>query len=151
MKIATAVTDAYWRFREAWNFAAIENRWRRAGHPSPHIAACNEVFYRAEYLERFRDFASDEYLANGTELDAAKTAFIKAELSATTSILDRKTTAMLRDVIIEMSATDALHPEALAKWEADADALIAELRLEAKQLYGPSGRAPLVRRVLRRG
>lgn len=145
------IRQIWYRFIEAWNFAKAVNRWRAAGHSMPTLAAHNEFYFRAEFLERFRDFASAQYLADKTELPQCKTAFIKAHLDAGTTVLDRGATAIVRNVILEMDEQEAYHPDALAAWEAETDRLIGELKADAAAAFGPDGISPLMRRVLRAG
>lgn len=146
---AAWLSDTWSAWREAWNWAGIYEAHRKAGHPNPRLAAEQEIFYRGEYLERFRDMASDALMNDGTDLDDVKAAFIKDRLSRTTTILDTQNTANLRAVIRGMPADEAYHSWALEKYRADCSAYVAEVMDQHEQVHGKGGYTELERRVLR--
>lgn len=147
-KIWNAIRNWLDETRMGVNLLAIEGQYRRDGHENPTIAARNEVFLRAEYLERFRDEASAAYL-RGTPLAECKTKFIKQHLMAKVSILDSLTTARVRDIIRSMSESEAYHGAALQKWNEEFAAWREEMRTANKKLNGTSGMSDLTKRVLR--
>lgn len=149
MSILGRIRAVYWRFREAWAYAGIINHYQAAGHATPYIAAADELFHRSEYLERFRDYATERSMADGSSLEDLKAAFIKEHLGSTTSLLDRQTSSMLRDIILDMRPNEAFHVEAYAKWVMESDALAAELKAEAIAINGPGELSPRQQRVLR--
>jgi len=143
------LSDTWMAWREAWTWAGIHEAHRKAGHPNPRLATEQEIFYRGEYIERFRDMASDAYMKDGTDLDDAKKTFIKDRLSTKTTALDTAATAMVRAVIRDMPVDEAYHPEALAKFRADADAYVKDVLVEHERIHGKGGYSALERRVLR--
>lgn len=134
--------------REQWTYAGIVNAHRAGGSPDAVSAANREVFFRAQYLEEFRDYASVRYL-QGFDLASSAAEFIKKRLSAKTTALSTADTAMIRAVIRDMREEDAFHPEALTKYRAAMESALAGINAEAKRLYGSDAHSPLVTRVLR--
>jgi hypothetical protein len=134
--------------REQWGYASIVEHHRRQGAPKPRKAANQEVFIRAHYLERYRDYATERYMRGHDLADSAKL-FIEKNLMARTTALDTATTAVVRSIIREMREDEALHPEGLAKYRADMQRGIDEAVAQSKQLYGATGHSPHVTRVLR--
>lgn len=148
MSFASALAGAWWKLREDWAFAGIVNAQRVAGSSNPVLDANREVFFRAEYLERYRDYATARYM-KGHDLKSSATEFIKRHLMAGTTIMSAGDTAALRSVIRGMSEHEAFHPEAANKYRSDLNKALAEINAQAKLMHGLSGRSPVVTRVLR--
>lgn len=148
MRLRDKIAEIYWHIREGLALGAIHNRLKEQGHPDPAHGAAMEVYFRAEYLEGFRDFASAGYM-RGLGLDELKTAFIKLKITTEFGLLTSQEARMLRVIIAEMEPDEAFHGEALAKHKARGRDLFAAARADAKILHGRHGRSPLTRRVLR--
>lgn len=143
------LVKAGWLIKETWEWASIYEAHRKAGHADPRYAAEQEIFLRGEYLERFRDMASDAYILDGTDLDQVKKDFIKDRLMTKTTMLDTQTTASVRAVIRDMPMHEAYHPWVLEKYHADTDRYLKGIMTEAEQAHGKGGYTDLERRVLR--
>jgi hypothetical protein len=143
------LAETWSAWREAWAWAGIYEAHRKAGNPNPRLATEQEIYYRGEYLERFRDLASDAYMKDGTDLDQVKKDFIKDRLSTKTTTLDTATTAMLRAVIRDMPTDEAYHPWALEQYRADCRHYVADVLDQHEQVHGKGGYSALERRVLR--
>lgn len=141
--------EAGWALKEGWEWGTIYEFHRKAGNPNPRLATEQEIYYRGEYIERFRDLASDAYMDEGTDLEEVKKNFIKDRLSAKTTIEDTAATASLRAVIRDMPLHFAYHEWALAKYMADLEQWQRETMAEAERLHGKGGYTALERRVLR--
>lgn len=141
--------DAGWAFREGWNWQTIYDHHKRAGHPNPRLATEMEIYERGEYIERFRDLASEAWLRDKTDLDTVKADFIKERLSAKTTILPTDRTAALRAVIRDMGQDEAYHKPVFEAWKADQDQYLKDILAESEAIHGKGGYTPLERRVLR--
>jgi hypothetical protein len=150
-KIAWFARRAFQAFREGWEWGKIYEHHRKAGHANPRLATELEIYYRGEYIERFRDEASEAYLRDGTSLDEVKASFIKDRLSTKTTILDTATTANLRAVIRDMPIQDAYHKDTFDLYVRDQQKKMREIMAEAEATFGKGGYTPLERRVLRGG
>ena len=136
------------QFRMDMALLDIENAYRKAGHPNPRLAANEELFIRAEYIERFRDDASRMYL-RGVPLNEYKETWINRNLNSEYAALDTVTLENVRAVIRDMPADEAFYGEALRKHAHELDQWTAEVQAAAKKKYGPSGLTPRMQRVLR--
>ncbi len=141
-----AIFAAWHRLLEQWAFAGMVNRYRAAGHATPIFAASQELFLRTEYLERFRDFASNRFDL-GFSLDEVKSEFIRDNLTPKTTILDRADNAAIRAIITDMRVDEAYHQPQYERWCAEADAFQRKCQDEMRRRH-PGSRSPLTRRVL---
>jgi hypothetical protein len=148
MALMSILASAWWELREQWTYAGILNAQLAGGSANPVLDARRELFFRAEYLERYRDYASERYM-KGHDLKSSADCFIKRRLMTGTTILSAGDAAMLRSVIRGMGEREALHAQALAKYRGDMNKALANINEQATQLYGPGGRPPRVERVLR--
>ena len=114
---------------------AIEDRYRKAGHATPGVAARTEIFIRAEYIERFRDDASKAFLRSNIPLAKVKEDFVRANLMAKVSVLNSLTTARVRDIIRAMPESEAYYGDALVKWNREFADWLREM-VEAGQQEG---------------
>ena len=149
-KLWNAIYDWWDSFRMDMNLLAIEDRYRKAGHPAPWRAARDEVFIRSQYIECFRDEASAAFL-KGKDLAAFKADWIKKNLGSKYAVLDTATLAKVRAVIRDMPANEALYGEALAKHDLEFKDWLREMDAANKKLNGPTGMDERTRRVLRAG
>lgn len=147
---AGTVLARFWNYLwESWALSRVYNAHVTARSESPWADTVKEVHFRAFVLEAFRDEASAAYLHDGQDLEEVKKAFIKAKLGHRTTIYSRQDTAALRNVITDMTADEAYHPEALQRYNDETDAYMQAIAAEHDRQYGKGGRHPLVTRVLR--
>ena len=147
MSIIASIKAALQKHHQNRTFNKIEAIHRANGATNPHLEAHREIFIRGEYLERYQDFASDRYL-KGYSLASSAKEFIDTYLSNKTSVFDTATTAKIRAIIREMRPEEALHPDALAKRNAEDQALIDAAYARVRELYGTEMRSPAITRVL---
>lgn len=143
-----AVAKVYWPLHEANVWADAYDYHRRNGASDPALSAHMEIVDRAELL-RFSDYASDAYLEDGTDLEEAKTAFIKDNYSAKNKGLSQDRKVRLRAAIRDMPPEEAYDSETLRKYRADLQDWARKTLAEAEAEFGKGGYSPLERRVLR--
>lgn len=149
-KLWTAFKNWLDETRMGMNLLAIEKKHRDAGTSNWRGAARQEVFIRANYIERFRDEASAAFL-KGVPLAKFKEDFVKKNLMAKVSILDTATTAHVRAIIRDMPADEAFHGTALLKHNREMQAWLKEMHALNTRLSGTSGKSDRLKRVLRAG
>ena len=134
------------RFRLWWGFQKMANRYRDMGSPCPELEAMKELQWRAQ-LEGLRDFATDEWLATGRDLDEIKQDWMDLIIKPMAEFTDYKELIAIRRVVKEMLPDELLHPHAYKAWSDEIDANCKRI-LEEHHRENPTGYTPHEIRVL---
>lgn len=98
--------------RARWAYAMCVAHHRRAGHPTPHIAAHHEFLIRWK-LESLRDFAS-QAVREGREANEARAEWRADHLGRFRKINGSTLWTLLRNAVDNMPVEEMLHADALA-------------------------------------
>lgn len=116
--------------RANWAYAMCVAHYRRAGHPTPHVATHHEFLIRWK-LESLRDFVS-QAVREGREANEARAEWRGEHLGRFRKIHGSTLWTTLRNAVDNMPIEELLHPDALAIHRKRVRREITEARARAK-------------------